>query len=299
MPKILETNNYAMPRKHFIWSFMICLAAFVAPWCMNAQNLHHTNQDLPCVNKNYNLLAHVAVDSTNRQALYSRQILDTMVMKLNEFFSPICVSFSLCDYNLLADDYSLGRIRNQPISTFDRLQELKSRFALRRRINIFFVDYITTASCGTSTFEGILTTNDANIFIERDCYEDLAGQVAHHLGHIFGLRNTFNAGNIELVNGDNCTTTGDMICDTPADPFGQPLSTATAEEIALVEDDLLVASFFNSTCEFIYEIKDPNGEYYQPDMGNIMSAYPCKCGFTQEQFKLMVETILSSDIRHF
>ena len=261
--------------------------------------LHHANNDLPCVNKNFNILAHVAVDSTGREPLFEEVQLNKMMDKLNEYFSPICVTFSLCELNVLEDDYSLGRVERQPISTADQLSELRRRFALRRRINIFFLSYIVTEFCGTSTFEGILTESDANIFIEKDCIEGIAEQVAHHLGHTFGLRNTYDPFTIELVDGSNCATTGDLLCDTPADPFGQSITTATAAEQALIEQHLLVTAFNDSTCEFVYEIKDPNGEYYQPDMGNIMSHYPCKCGFTQDQFRLMAETIIQSEIRHF
>ena len=264
---------------------------------MHAQ-LHHANQDLPCINKNYNLLAHVAVDSTNREPLYAIEELDTMIMKLNEFFSPICVSFSLCEFNVLENDYSLGRVVPQPITKEQQLLELKTRFSLRRRINIFFLDYISNENCGSSTFKGILTENDANIYLERACVDNLAEQLAHHLGHTFGLLNTYDPLTIELVDGSNCNTTGDFLCDTPADPFGQPISNATPAELDLIAQNLIDTSFFNA-CEFVYEIKDPNGQYYQPDMGNIMSGYPCKCGFTQGQFRLMVETILTSTIKHF
>lgn len=265
------------------------------PSPLSAQ-LHHANRDLPCVNKNYNLLVHVAVDSTLRIPLYTESQLNRMVTELNRFFEPICVSFSICEYNVLENDYSLGRIDIHPLTLEQQIEELKVRFSLRRRINIFFLDYIEGASCGRSTFESILTELDANIFIERDCNESLSGQVAHHLGHTFGLRNTFDAATVELVDGSNCTTTGDRLCDTPADPFGQPL---TAEQELLVEAGELQGAFINTACEFVYEVRDPNGDWYQPDVGNIMSGYPCKCGFTQDQYRLMVETILSSEIRHF
>ncbi len=272
----------------------------MAPLSISAQQLHHNNQDLPCVNKNYNILAHVAVDSVDRVPLYKMEELDTMVMKLNEFFRPICVSFSLCEYHVLENDYSLGMVVNEPISVSVQLLELKNRFTLRRRINIFFLSFIDDAYCGTSTYNGILTELDANIYIEKDCDDDIAGQVAHHLGHTFGLLNTFDPNTIEMVDGSNCTTTGDLLCDTPADPYGQPLANATPEEIELAQQGQLEDRFIRkSSCEFIYEIKDPNGQYYQPDVGNIMSGYPCKCGFTQDQFKLMVETILQSTFKHF
>lgn len=262
-----------------------------------SQPLHHTNSDLPCINKNYNIAAHVAVDSANRQPLYTLPEIDTIMEKLNVFFSPICVSFSSCDYNVMEDDYSLGIVKNQPLTEEQQLLELKTRFGLRRRINIFFLDSMTVSFCGSSTFEGILTVNDANIYVENQCADDIAGQIAHHLGHTFGLMNTYDPFSIEFVDGSNCATTADRICDTPADPFLQ--TSMTAEERALIAAGELEGRFIGGTCEFIYEVKDPNGEYYQPDMGNIMSAYPCKCGFTQDQFRLMSETILRSDIRHF
>jgi len=258
--------------------------------------LHHANRDLPCVNKNYNILAHVAVDSTGRVPLYSQQTLNKMVIVLNDYFSPICVSFSICEYHVLEDDYSLGRVVADPIFVDDQLQGLKNRFSLRRRINVYFLDYIEGNYCGDSTFEGILTLLDANIFTEQSCPDDLSEQVAHHMGHLFGLRNTFDPGTIELVDGSNCTTTGDLLCDTPADPFGQTFISAADQ---LLVDQMMLDTTLIRGCEFVYEIRDPNGEYYQPDMGNIMSNYPCKCGFTQDQYRLMVETILKSDIKHF
>ncbi len=288
-----------MQKNQILLKFTFGICFLISCLFLSAQPLHHTNQNLPCVNKNYNLLAHVAVDSSGRTPIYSTDELDSMIVKLNDFFSPICVSFTLCEFNIMENDYSLGRVVSEPITKEDQLLELKTRFALRRRINIFFLDYIISEDCGLSNFEGILTTNDAIIYTETDCRDDIAEQVAHHLGHTFGLLNTHDPETIELVDGSNCTTTGDLICDTPADPFGQGISNATAEEQELIAQGLLVTRFSSQDCEFIYEIKDPNGEYYQPDMGNIMSAYPCKCGFTKGQYRLMAETILKSNIRHF
>jgi len=296
MSTILDPKQPNMLRNLILPSAISLLFIMLSMSSMTAQ-LHHANQELPCVNKNYNILAHVAVDSTLREPLYTETQLNKVMNKLNEYFEPICVSFSMCEFNVLEDDYSLGRVVNRPIARDEQIQELKNRFSRRRRINVFFLDTIAIDPCGTSTFEGILTERDANIFTERTCIDGISEQVAHHLGHIFGLRNTYDAQTIELVNGSNCATTGDLLCDTPADPFGQ--TEATPEEIQLIMDGELISSFYNSACEFIYEVRDPNGEYYQPDMGNIMSAYPCKCGFTQDQFRLMVETILKSDIRHF
>jgi len=274
----------------FIFSLLLLLISSIT---LGAQ-MH--DKDLPCVDKNYNLRIMVAVDSTNREPLYSEAQLDNMINRLNQIFDDICVSFSICEIIVMENDYSLGRITGRPIATSQQLEELKTRFSLRRRINIFMLDFIYDEFCGASTFQGILTTNDANIYTERQCGETLTSQVAHHLGHTFGLRDTFDPGSIELVDGSNCATAGDRICDTPADPLGQ--SNATAEELELIQAGELEDRFIEG-CEFIYEIKDPNGEYYQPDVANFMSGYPCKCRFSPDQFRLMVENIRRSDINHF
>jgi len=110
------------------------------------------------------------------------------------------MSFKSCDYNVLEDDYSLGWLKNQPITKDNQVQELKSRFSLRRRINLYFVDFIELEDCGTSTFEGIFTLLDANAFIEKDCFDKPAEQISHHLGHILGLRNTYHQNEIDFIN---------------------------------------------------------------------------------------------------
>tara|TARA_R110001592_G_scaffold119491_5_gene322650 strand:- start:2429 stop:2758 length:330 start_codon:yes stop_codon:yes gene_type:complete len=105
------------------------------------------------------------------------------------------------------------------------------------------------------------------------------------MGHYFGLPHTWagaNAPGSELADGSNCTTAGDQICDTPADPF---IEGTEGEDY--VDDD----------CRFIDMQQDANGDYYTPDIGNIMSYYPdrCKCGFSHDQFWVMVNTYLNSN----
>ncbi|HEX2616880.1 MAG TPA: hypothetical protein VHL57_05010, partial [Flavobacteriales bacterium] len=39
--------------------------------------------------------------------------------------------------------------------------------------------------------------------------------LAHELGHALGLRHTHESFPAELADGSNCTTAGDLICDTP------------------------------------------------------------------------------------
>lgn len=99
----------------------------------------------------------------------------------------------------------------------------------------------------------------------------------HELGHAFNLYHTFQGSNAtstpELVTrgaGANCTTTGDFLCDTPADPLGRTGATT---------------SIVNGCQVYTGTITDPNGEQYAPQMGNIMSYYDgCNPLFTAGQY---------------
>lgn len=101
--------------------------------------------------------------------------------------------------------------------------------------------------------------------------------IPHELGHNFGLIHTFgfSTPSTELVTrgaGANCTTDGDLICDTPADPFNRPGANTISIDGCLQYDP-------NSTA------RDANGEAYAPFMTNIMSYWPsCTGDFTAGQY---------------
>lgn len=93
-------------------------------------------------------------------------------------------------------------------------------------------------------------------------FGSISGRVlAHELAHNLGLYHTFGNGvgfsiTDEWVNGGNCTTTGDEVCDTPADPYQYGINTTCS-----YEDTVL---------------RDINGDLYSPDITNIMSYFPCQ-----------------------
>ncbi len=238
----------------------------------------------------------MTVDSFNNPLFTEEEVFD-IVEEASFYFSPICMSFSSCEYQVIDVDYSLGRIRDTPITIANQYEELSIRYSKRRRINIFFVDFIDDRLCGDATFEGILSAFNANIYIEQDCEDKPSGQLAHQLGHLFGLRDTYDSETIELVDGSNCTTTGDFLCDTPADPFEQEF--ISVQDSILLAEGQITDEFLNDNCEFIYEVRDPNTSFYQPDVGNIMSGYPCRCGFSRSQYLLIVENYLKSTVAFF
>ena len=98
---------------------------------------------------------------------------------------------------------------------------------------------------------------------------------SHEMGHFFSLAHTFDtSGGLEFVNGSNCQIAGDSICDTPADINPAPV---------------------NGSCQWIGTNKDPNGDYYTPIIGNIMSYHPspCKTPFTIGQLNKMLNWYIS------
>jgi len=95
---------------------------------------------------------------------------------------------------------------------------------------------------------------------------------AHEVAHALGLPHTHDViTEAELVDGSNCSTGGDYICDTPADP------------------NLGLAGMIEyGTCTYIGTVTDANGDPYTPSTTNIMSYAPCVLTtFTQGQASVM------------
>ncbi|MBK6902936.1 MAG: hypothetical protein IPH04_09020 [Saprospirales bacterium] len=94
------------------------------------------------------------------------------------------------------------------------------------------------------------------IAIRHDFFD--ASVLAHEMGHFLGLYHTHEdwlGDGKEYVNGSNCLSAGDFLCDTPADP-----------NLLYYTDD---------NCQYVGTLTDPLGDAYQPDVENIMSYSGC------------------------
>lgn len=124
-------------------------------------------------------------------------------------------------------------------------------------------------------------------FILNEYYnlEDMGNRlIPHELGHTFNLIHTFGdnngiSGTTELVTrgtGANCSTAGDLVCDTPADPYGK--------QGANVINDANGCPIYNPNST----ARDANNMPYSPSIPNIMSYYfPCTHNFTAGQYDRM------------
>ncbi|HKR05609.1 MAG TPA: hypothetical protein VJY62_13325, partial [Bacteroidia bacterium] len=100
--------------------------------------------------------------------------------------------------------------------------------------------------------------------------------LSHEMGHCLGLFHSFHGMNCEgpsiidpgacheLVNGTNCSTCGDYVCDTPADPTRFNVNQATCLWPGTV-----------ASCEG--SLVDANGDTYAPDPNLIMAYVTPNC----------------------
>ncbi|MEC3907391.1 zinc-dependent metalloprotease [Tamlana sp. 2201CG12-4] len=142
-------------------------------------------------------------------------------------------------------------------------------------INIYFTNHIENASgtsiCGYSKND---VKDGSHIIIMKNSCTTNGSSLTHEMGHVFSLLHTHGPNNTEttteLVDRSNCDTTGDGICDTPADPK-------------------LSSNTINNFCEYIGKAVDANGDTYSPDTKNIMSysRKACRTHFSQQQLARM------------
>ena len=245
---------------------LLTIAVLMCTLSINAQNLHTLEKELPCLNKTFSVNFHVTLDSL-RETSWTVEAMEAQIDITNQYFSPICIKFELCNVDTL-ENWSWDSL-----SRDYRVDEINRLFYQENRINIYLVDRFDDPNlCGFANLGQIANENNAKIYIKGGC-------LPHEMGHLFGLLHTFEGSGVENVDGSNCDLVGDLICDTPADPY--------------IEDSQI--QWLGDNCEFIFTGTDINGEFYQPDVGNIMSYYGCDCGFTRGQYIKMANTWLNSD----
>ncbi len=133
-------------------------------------------------------------------------------------------------------------------------------------INIYVADTVTSGAaslCGYAYFPG-----GPDVIVLATACALNGSTFEHEIGHYYFLFHTHETFyDPELVDGSNCLTAGDLICDTPADPT------------------LAGANLSNGGCQYIGTATDGNGDLYVPDPSNIMSysLKECRTHFSDDQ----------------
>jgi PKD repeat protein len=219
--------------------------------------------------------AHIVRPSAGFGGLTNPQ-LNNAIATMNSYFANAFLEFFLCEGVNFIDsddfyDYSLDQEAALTNANIDNV------------INIYFVNSITTSNggglCGYAYFPG----GPETILMANSCTTN-GSTLTHEMGHFFFLSHTH--GNVngtlteELVNGSNCQTTGDFICDTPADP---QLSNGKV----------------NTSCNYVATEFDANGQLFTPNPRNIMSysRQACRTELSPQQYARIYATYQASPSR--
>ncbi|BDS10289.1 zinc metalloprotease [Aureispira anguillae] len=196
---------------------------------------------------------------------------------LNRYFIQIYVQFvPLGDFNYIRND-KLFNLNKEDENTLCNAHDIENV------INLYITGSIEDGPmqfCGYTHYPQGPEKNIDRILIAKDCLNNGVA-LARQMGHYFTLFATSGLQNSETqewVNGSNCSTEGDLICDTPADPG-------------------LTHSTVDDRCGYIGRKQDQSGRkrFYKPDTKNLMSDNPrlyCCDHFTEQQYQKMLYAAL-------
>ncbi|WP_421873994.1 M43 family zinc metalloprotease [Marinoscillum sp.] len=205
------------------------------------------------------------------------EIIARLMDDLNEEFTAISVEFRLgCIYYHNSNTYNNSLINNL-------LAEAHGIYGIPGSFNVY---YSNSGACGQA-YIGERSFAYSGISITDICVQTESKTFVHEFGHRFGLLHTHEGnyslsctqGN-ELVDGSNCLTKGDRICDTPADPNLQGRM---------------------SGCSYTGTCTDSNGDTYNPLTNNYMSygTRECSTSFTSDQYAIMSVLANGSNFSQF
>jgi hypothetical protein len=183
------------------------------------------------------------------------------VNSANVYFKNAGLQFFI-DSTDYINDYNYSYI------TYNNLRkELLTKYSAKNVINLFLADTIKIGPARSYGFTYFPDKADSNLIFLDKAYAT-GNSLTTMLGHFMGLLSTHEtAGGRELVDESNCSSGGDFICDTYADP-----------------------DLYNEvidTCLYIGTARDEQGKYYVPSVANLMSDAPdnCRCILTAQQYR--------------
>ena len=210
-------------------------------------------------------------DGTGR---FSEELAYRAMCLLNERFFDLGTNmqFYIKEFN----EINASRVFDDPRNNIGFMRSAKDRTSM----NIYVVNQISSGATGTTL--GFYTGGINDFIVMRAVnFGDSSFTLEHELGHFFTLAHThrgwedvpWNPGDtsrvelitisssqsapvqVELVDGSNCETAADFLCDTPAD-YG--------------------STFLCGCCSAQGFCRDRNGEILEPMNNNIMS-YSARC----------------------
>ena len=189
---------------------------------------------------------HIVRTSAGTGGLTTAQIA-TVINDMNVFYANSNMEFFECGaINYIDDDtyYNYDAASENALAVPNDVSNV---------INIYFLNSITSGGSALCGYTRLPPSVD-RIFMANSCATN-GSTMSHEMGHYFSLYHTHGKTNTgttdELVDGTNCTTAGDDVCDTPADPN--------------------LSGLVSTACIYTGNATDGNGDTYVPNPNNLMS----------------------------
>ncbi|WP_299333982.1 T9SS type A sorting domain-containing protein [uncultured Psychroserpens sp.] len=208
--------------------------------------------------------AHIIRDDSGNGGLTEAE-LNNAIAIMNSYYANAYLEFFLCDGINFIDSSTYYDFET------DEQTAMTDTYNVNNVINIYFANSVVSSSsggglCGYAYFPG----GPEVILMDNSCATN-GSTLSHEMGHFFALSHTHGGINgtltDELVDGSNCDSAGDFICDTPADPQ-------------------LSFSNVSFSCSYTGSTTDSNGDTFAPNPLNIMSysRKACRTEFSQGQY---------------
>lgn len=235
-----------------------------------------------------NVVHHISRDDNGLNPTTSMSNVNLMMTYLNNNFNQWNIRFKTKEVKSVNNTAWNREFIKQ--DDFNSRRDLL-RFEDANSLNIFYfnklLDKQTNNTLETIGATALFPNEGNNIKLSSSAFEpDNTATLTHEVGHYLGLFHTSeditdSNGNLELVDGSNATTAGDLIADTPASP------------------DLNDTNINEANCAYIGTETDGNGMLYTPDTFNFMTQWAgsndnnmlCRSKFTQGQVSKMRRVI--------
>ena len=226
-----------------------------------------------------------------------------MLCTANADFADLEMQFYIKDgsFNYVENDaiHNLILDSNHPDATVNPviLQNIMNANRDLDALNVWMVRDIILNAQNTGNILGFYSNNYDWVVMLNNEVRGSSITLTHELGHFFSLPHPFNGwesdpydpdkhgnpvqsnapgfGATERMDGSNCTTAGDRICDTPPD-----------------------YNFAGTNCNWTEQILDPTGTLVDPEEKLTMGYFNCNKDdyfFTEMQKQIMIQDLASSD----
>ena len=183
-------------------------------------------------------------------------IINTIMTNLTNAYTPHSIFFLNSGNDQIRNSYYMTAFDSQV-----KFSQLITVNSVSNAINVYLLDNNTFNAGKASGIPGnslVIGGNYSVNGVVQNLVPSLV--VAHEMGHCLGGYHTFETltNGAELVNRSNCTSAGDLVCDTPAESPNYNFTENTA-------------------CNWTTNFTDSNGQTYSPALNNIMDYIRPSC----------------------